>query len=169
MCSLTIERVLLLYIGQSEQEGVMSAAACLSRLLPILFENEHQHQLVETIFWKGQIPGGAATDPCIPLAPGLMDSALVIHPPTRARTHTHTHIRTRARAHTHTRCMRAHTGDRNSRIYAMSYQHTRYVTSSYILCHTQEIGTLDGRNSEVGMSTGYVYRVVKSPLPPTHS
>eukprot|EP00802_Teleaulax_amphioxeia_P007698 Tamp_07705.p1 GENE.Tamp_07705~~Tamp_07705.p1 ORF type:complete len:632 (+),score=163.56 Tamp_07705:441-2336(+) len=62
----------------SEQEGVMSAAACLSRLLPILFENEHQHQLVETIFWKGQIPGGAATDPCIPLAPGLMDSALVL-------------------------------------------------------------------------------------------
>jgi hypothetical protein len=37
---------------------------------------------VETLFWKGQLPGAAATDACIPLAPGLMDSALVLmyHP-----------------------------------------------------------------------------------------
>ena len=29
----------------------------------------------------------------------------------------------------------------------------------------RELGTLDARNTEVGMSTGYVYEVVKSPHP----
>ena len=29
---------------QNEQEGVLSASACLSRLLPILFESEHEHK-----------------------------------------------------------------------------------------------------------------------------
>ena len=62
----------------AEKEGVLAAASLLSRLLPILFESEHEHRLVETIFWAGQMPGGAASDPAIPLAPGLMDSAMVL-------------------------------------------------------------------------------------------
>ena len=45
------------YCKQSEKEGVLAAASLLSRLLPILFESEHEHHLVETIFWKGEMPG----------------------------------------------------------------------------------------------------------------
>lgn len=32
---------------------------------------------METIFWKGEMPGAQGEQP-IPLAPGLMDSALVL-------------------------------------------------------------------------------------------
>ena len=38
---------------------------------------EHEHHLAETIFWKGEMPGAQGEQP-IPLAPGLMDSALVL-------------------------------------------------------------------------------------------
>jgi len=63
---------------QVEQDGVLAAASLLSRLLPIMYESEHEHHLVDTIFWKGEMPGAAAGEAAIPLAPGLMDSALVL-------------------------------------------------------------------------------------------
>ena len=45
---------------------------------PPLYESEGEHHLVDTIFWKGELPGGSPNDPPIPLAPGLMDSAMVL-------------------------------------------------------------------------------------------
>ena len=65
-------------LSSVEQESVLASAALLSRLLPILYESEHEHNMVETIFWKGQMPGDTTGAAAIPLAPGLMDSALVL-------------------------------------------------------------------------------------------
>ena len=39
-----------------EQEAVLGAAAVLSRLLPVLFEQEHEHKFVENVFWYGKLP-----------------------------------------------------------------------------------------------------------------
>ena len=59
----------------------LSPAACAPFNRPwlaVAFASLFPHRLPPLLTSQGAMPGGAAEEACIPLAPGLMDSALVL-------------------------------------------------------------------------------------------
>jgi hypothetical protein len=63
--------------GQDKQIAI-NAACVLTIIMPVLFEEEHEHHLVHNIFWSGVLPGASEADPRMPLAHPLMDAVLAL-------------------------------------------------------------------------------------------
>eukprot|EP00960_Hanusia_phi_P016040 472513-Hanusia_phi.AAC.2 len=65
-----------------EQESILGAAALLSRLLPVLFEQEHEHKFIENVFWRGMLPPSSKStteeDPIDALALPLLQSCIAL-------------------------------------------------------------------------------------------
>eukprot|EP00285_Hemiselmis_virescens_P014139 CAMPEP_0173379844 /NCGR_PEP_ID=MMETSP1356-20130122/2652_1 /TAXON_ID=77927 ORGANISM="Hemiselmis virescens, Strain PCC157" /NCGR_SAMPLE_ID=MMETSP1356 /ASSEMBLY_ACC=CAM_ASM_000847 /LENGTH=563 /DNA_ID=CAMNT_0014333261 /DNA_START=61 /DNA_END=1749 /DNA_ORIENTATION=+ len=61
-----------------ERTIVLNCSSMLTSLLPVLFEGESEHGLVESVFWKGVMPGAAAEDQPMPLAEPLMSCILCL-------------------------------------------------------------------------------------------
>ncbi len=63
--------------GQDKQIAI-NAASVLIVILPVLFEDEHEHHMVHNIFWAGVVPGASQQEAPLPLAQPLMDAVLVL-------------------------------------------------------------------------------------------
>ena len=67
----------------AEAQKLLTCAALLTRVLPVLFEEDAKTHFVETVFWQGQMPAGAPGAPAeetapFPLSGRLMDAAIAL-------------------------------------------------------------------------------------------
>uniref|UniRef100_A0A6U4MU41 HID1 domain-containing protein n=1 Tax=Hemiselmis andersenii TaxID=464988 RepID=A0A6U4MU41_HEMAN len=62
----------------ADRTAVLNCTSMLTSLLPVLFEGESEHGLVETVWWKGAMPGADAQQQAMPLAEPLMSCILCL-------------------------------------------------------------------------------------------
>lgn len=64
-------------LTSTEKVEAINAVSILTSMLPVLFEAEHEHKLVLSVFWQGTMPGVQEPEP-MPLAQPLMDSVVFL-------------------------------------------------------------------------------------------
>lgn len=62
----------------SDRQAALNGAAILTGLLPVMFEVEGEHKLVETIFWRGMRPGAEDGEQPLPIAENLMNCVMCL-------------------------------------------------------------------------------------------
>ncbi len=62
----------------TDKQIAINAASVLIVILPVLFEDEHEHHMVHNLFWAGVLPGATQQEAPMPLAQPLMDAVLVL-------------------------------------------------------------------------------------------